>query len=113
MPLHIDFYENDWSAGQQHRVASLEVVKGTPTLTESVDKDKWTRVLEVNSLPRNVGYGADQELLSRLSKRYQGDYVFATEPHDAAECEYPKEGYFQGPKEQNAAQKAKRTAARN
>jgi hypothetical protein len=97
MSLHIDFVENDWAAGQQLRVASLEVIDEVPTLTESVDPKKWFRVLEIDKLPRPVPYGKAEALLTQVSKRFQGDYVFATEPHDAAECEYPKVGYLQAP----------------
>src|SRR5437867_2598571 len=96
MSLHIDFIENDWSAGQQFRVASLEVVDEVPTLTDSVDQKKWLRVLEIEKLPK-VGYLEAEALLTKVSKRFQGDYVFATDPHDAAECDVPKVGYFQAP----------------
>ena len=97
MSLHIDFIENDWSAGQQHKVASLEIVKQVPTLTDSVDANKWTRVLEINTLPKQVPYLEAEDLLKKISKRFQGDYVFATEPHDADECEYPHVGYLEAP----------------
>ena len=97
MSQHIDFFENDWLAGQQRKVASLEIVKEVPTLTESVDFDKWARVLEIHTLPKQVPYLEAEDLLKKVSKRFQGDYVFATEPHDADECEYPKVGYLQAP----------------
>ena len=112
MSLHIDFIENDWSAGQQCVVASLEVVDGEPKLTESVDAKKWVRVLEIDKLPRKVPYGEDKALLTKVSKRFQGDYVFATEPHDAAQCEYPKVGYFQAPGKPMPAVKKAAPAAR-
>jgi hypothetical protein len=95
--LHIDFIENDWPAGQQHKVASLEIVNEAPTLTDSVDAEKWARVLEIHTLPKQVPYLEAEDLLKKVSKRFQGDYVFATEPHDADECEYPPVGYLQAP----------------
>ena len=97
MSLHIDFIENDWPAGEQRMVASLEIIDEVPTLTAPANRDKWIRVFEVDKLKRPVPYGEAEALLIQVSKRFQGDYVFATEPHDAAECEYPKVGYLQAP----------------
>ena len=97
MSLHIDFIENDWSAGQQRKVASLGIIEEAPKLTDSVDGEKWNRVLEIDKLPKQVPYLQAEDLLKKVSKRFQGDYVFATEPHDADECPYPQTGYLQAP----------------
>ena len=97
MSYHIDFIENDWSAGRQRKVASLEIINEVPTLTAPDDIDKWLRVFEVKKLPNRVQYGEAEPLLAKVSKRFQGDYIFATDPHDAAECEYPEFGYLQAP----------------
>lgn len=109
MGLHIDFIENDWSAGQQRKVASLEIVDDVPTLTAPADLDKWLRVFEVKTLPNKVAYGEAEPLLAKVSKRFQGDYVFATDPHDAAECDVPKFAYLQAPGQPAATEK--KTAA--
>ncbi len=97
MSLHIDFIENDWPAGEQRIVASLEIINEVPTLKAPADHPKWARVFEVDKLKGPVAYGDAEALLRKVSKRFQGDYLFATEPHDAAECNYPPVGYLQAP----------------
>jgi hypothetical protein len=85
MPLHVDLFENDWLAGEQRRGARVEVVDGELVL-RSNELQRWARILELPSPPpRHV----TDEVLGYISKGLQGDYVFATEPHDAYDCPYP------------------------
>lgn len=108
MARHIDLIENDWGAGVQTKVASLAVVNGRPSLTtHSGDPKKWERVLELDKV-KKLDYGEDEAFLSKHSKRFQGDYLFATEPHDAEECEFVPVAHLQGPGQ--PAPKIKRTA---
>ena len=96
MPLHIDLIENDGLAGQQRVVASLSVDRGKYDLS-SPDPSRWTRVLDTAKLPSPPPYEGVEALLWTVCKRIQGDYVFATEPHDAQACPYPPSVPMQQP----------------
>ncbi len=107
MHLHIDLIENDWLAGQQRVVAGLSVVRGQYDFRTG-DLPRWARVLEPAKLPSPAPTDGVEDLLKVVSSRIQGDYVFATEPHDAEECPYPSVLFLQRPGK--AAPKARRPA---
>jgi hypothetical protein len=94
--LHIDVIENDWLAGQQRVVASLTFVDGVPTLS-SLDLAKWGSVVGLAELPNPVRPEHEEGLLHQVSKRLHGDYLFATEPHEIEDCDYPQVAHLQSP----------------
>jgi hypothetical protein len=108
--LHIDVIENDWLAGQQRVVASLTFVDGVPDL-RSLDLPKWASVVGLEQLPNPVRPDQEEDLLQKISARLQGDYLFATPPHEARECDYPQVASLQSPKAPTHQHKARRAAA--
>lgn len=110
MSLHIDVIENDWLAGQQRLVASLSFVNGVPDLL-SLDLPKWASVVGLEQLPTPVRPEEEEGLLRRISDRLQGDYLFATPPHEARECDYPPVASLQTPTAPTHQHKTRRVAA--
>jgi hypothetical protein len=95
--LHVHLIENDWLAGQQRWVATVSFVVGAYVLEDCLDPTKWTKVLQLEPLPSRVRPEDEEPLLSAIARRFQGDYLFCTEPHDAVECDYPKVTSLQSP----------------
>jgi hypothetical protein len=97
MALHVHLIENDWLAGQQRWVATVTFAGGFYSLEDSLDPTKWAKVLQLVAL-RSPARPEDEEgLLSAITRRFQGDYLFCTEPHSASECDYPKVANLQSP----------------
>ena len=109
MSLHVDLIENDWLSGQQRVVASLSFRNGIPDLL-SLDLPKWASVLGLAQLPTPVRPDEEENLLQAISTRLQGDYLFATPPHEMAECDYPSVAPLQSASAPTHQHKAARRA---
>jgi len=78
---HVDVVKNEWLAGYHVVVARVYDADGDPKF-DTVDK-AWEELLS-GFLQRGNG-SLD---LDSLHNRLHGDYVFATEPHDEADCPF-------------------------
>ena len=109
MAVHIHLIENDWLAGQQRIVATLSVANGLYDI-QSPDPAKWAGALELSQLRASyLRPEEEEELLTGIFERVQGDYLFCTEPHEVAECDYPQVANLQPP--QAPIHKSKKRAA--
>jgi hypothetical protein len=85
---HVDIVKNEWLAGFQVVVArirleddTLDVKAQTPMWSSVVNQPYRTAEKELTpDSPRDFFYG--------LHEVMHGDYLFATEPHEEAECPY-------------------------
>jgi hypothetical protein len=88
--LHVEILRNEWSAGRQRVVACLEV-NGSGRVVYNV-VDEWAGVVpESFRDPQSgdeVGLRDGVEYLNALHRYLNGDYVFATAPHETGQCEY-------------------------
>ena len=88
MAFHVDIIKADPLAGTERRLARVALDHGQVVI-ESPDEGYWRDVLS-----RAVGVDPDdqpEDFFAALSERLDGTYVFATEPHDDADCEYGAE----------------------
>lgn len=93
MALHVDIVQNQPLEGITSTLASVQLESGALVfLDESPEHSHssyWRSVLV-----KAVDVDPDQhprEFLAALSERFDGTYVFATEPHEEGECPYHEE----------------------
>jgi hypothetical protein len=91
--LHVELIQNEWTAGRQ-RVVGRVLLNGSGEVSlEPVDSG-W----EASALLPFIDPESGDELtptadtaerfVRALHTHLKGDYLFATEAHDAGECEY-------------------------
>jgi hypothetical protein len=88
MALHVDIIKTEPLAGTERLLARVCAEHGQVVI-ESPDEAYWR-----DALMRAVDMDPDQDpeaFLQALSERLDGTYVFATNPHDEAECEHAAE----------------------
>jgi hypothetical protein len=87
---HVDVVKNEWLAGYQVVVARLRLEDGD--LKIEPDEPVWTSVVQQPFRSRETGKqltpNSPQEFFYGLHEAMAGDYLFATPPHDEAECPY-------------------------
>ena len=89
MAFHVDIIKTEPTAGTERRLAKIAVEHGQLVI-ESLDEAYWQEALA--PVARKVDPDDDPEaFLDSLSERLEGTYVFATKPHDEAECEHASE----------------------
>ena len=96
MALQVDLIENDWSAGEQRVVARLTISRGVPDLN-SADIPRWSNLLELQKIKTPILDADIPNVLEQIHKRFQGDYLFVTEPHDEDDCRYLDVVHLQAP----------------
>lgn len=81
--LHVDLVENRWSAGFRERVGIVYVDDGR--LVVECEHPHYREIVReaAASVP-------PAETLSELSRRFHGDYFFATVPHTESECPFAR-----------------------
>lgn len=79
--LHVDLVEDRWSAGLQERVGIVYVDHGRLV----VESERPHYLVIVREGAAGV---PPAEALSELSRRFHGDYFFATVPHTESECPF-------------------------
>jgi hypothetical protein len=89
---HVDIVKNEWLAGYQFVVARAFVDAGA-VVVDSSDLPAWEHVVLRPILDRDNGEllfpEKDPELfVESLPKAMHGTYLFATDPHEEAECSY-------------------------
>lgn len=82
---HVDLVHNQWTAGRQVRQASVGFDAGHLTVVGPL-ADEWKRRL--SDVGWGNGFGDHRRHLEALSNYYQGDYLFATEPHCDDRCPF-------------------------
>lgn len=87
MISHIDIVEPDFQKGCQVRVANLSIAGGRYDLV-SADPARWVRVLGLEAAPALADDASVRQFLERVAARLRGDYLFATEPHEAGNCPF-------------------------
>ena len=89
MAFHVDIIKTDPTAGTQRRLAKVAVEHGQLVI-ESPDEAYWREALA--RVGRKVDPDDDPKaFLDSLNERLDGTYVFATKPHDEAECAHASE----------------------
>jgi hypothetical protein len=88
---HVDIVKNEWLAGFQTVVARLALDEGKLQL-DAQDPAKWEpivwRVVVDRETGEEIGPDRAEDFFARLHERLNGDYLFATTPHDERECPY-------------------------
>ena len=90
--MHVDLVKNEWLAGFQHVAARIYQDDGRLRM-ESGEPEKWQHLIGLPLRDREQGRTIDprerpNEFFDRLHALIAGDYLFATEPHDEADCPY-------------------------
>ena len=89
MAFHVDIIKTEPTAGTERRLAKVAVEHGQLVI-ESPDEGYWQEALA--RVTRKVDPDDDPEaFLDSLNGRLDGTSVFATKPHDEAECEHASE----------------------
>lgn len=84
---HVDIVKNEWLAGYQLLVARLWTEDGDLRIKQISDAEPWSE-----NTVRSFAERVDPEtLIATLHEHIAGDYLFATEPHDEADCPYAHE----------------------
>lgn len=93
LAFHVDIVKTDPTAGTERRLARVVLEHGQLTI-ESPDEAYWR-----DALIRAVGMDPDENpglFLESLSEHFDGTYVYATKPHDEADCEHSAEPALEG-----------------
>lgn len=88
MAFHVDIIKTEPIGGSERLLARVVLEHGHLAI-ESPDEEYWR-----DALVRAVGMDPDEDpeaFLEALSERLDGTYVFATKPHDEADCEHAVE----------------------
>lgn len=92
MTQHADLVKNEWLSGMQVRLATATAEVNRLVLSHVTPgwEDWLTRpVLDTYGQTFYPAKESDVgRALSELSAAYQGDYVFATAPHDESKCPF-------------------------
>ena len=89
MALHIDVVRSELSAGTSPAIARVTIVNGD--LHVDSEHAEVHRQMLLDALGPEVRLDNPREALQMLHDRFQGSYIFATEPHEAGACPYDKE----------------------
>jgi hypothetical protein len=87
MSMHVDLVKNEWLAGIQVRLVTVtstgdhnSLVNVTPGWEDLLGRELTDRAGESVYVAK--------ESLGVLPQLFQGEYVFATDPHDESDCPF-------------------------
>lgn len=90
MTQHVDLVKNEWLAGMQVRLVTASLQDDEMVLSDVTPG--WEDLLNrpVRDAAGEAIYPAKEPARAwhELPNMYRGDYVFATGPHDEAECPF-------------------------
>jgi hypothetical protein len=90
--LHVDVVRTELANGIATSIARVSVQDGELHV-ESAHPDAHREML-MRALGADgalLGNGHSDEVLAKLHDRFQGSYIFATEPHEHGGCPYPED----------------------
>jgi hypothetical protein len=82
---HVDIVKSEPLAGSERVLARVTLEHGSITI-EAEDRDYWEEAL-TSGVAINPTE-SPEEFLAAVSERFNGTYVFTTEPHDDSDCPY-------------------------
>jgi hypothetical protein len=83
MALHVDIVKNDWLAGVQYPLATLQVGANGRITVEAEYPERWRNIVDDLNDARHPG-GA----VASLHTRMNGSHLFATKLHSEGSCPY-------------------------
>jgi hypothetical protein len=93
--MHVDLVKNDWTSGQQIRLARIVRANGGVAVEYFTDA-RYEHLLTEPLRPRDtdeivyLGKIDADEAFALLPQIFSGDFLFATEPHEDATCGFGK-----------------------